>query len=153
MSAETQTIGDYRLLRLLGQGGMGFVYEAIHQKSDEIVALKTIRDFDELNLEGIRLEIRALAKINHPNIIHIIDQGVSDGMPWYAMELLSGQTLGHYFGFHDDNRYANEQTVSTNVITGECHPPDSSKSEDDVWWTITLDDVGEKQPPPPVCCP
>ena len=86
-----QTLGPYRLVELVGQGGMGRVFRAEHMQSGQRVALKTIHGSGRLS--SLRREIRALSRLRHPGIVRIVDQGVSRGQPWYAMELLEGRTL------------------------------------------------------------
>ncbi len=86
-------IGPYRVLEAIGQGGMGVVYRAEHKASQAPVAVKTVRVRHENMLAGIRREIRALMRIDHPGVVRILGEGVADGLPWYAMELLEGQTL------------------------------------------------------------
>ena len=72
---------------------MGVVYSAHHGQTGERVALKTVKMIDERQLNGIRREIHALSRIEHPGIVGIVDQGVHAGIPWYAMELLEGVSL------------------------------------------------------------
>ena len=91
-AAET-TVGPYRILDVLGQGGMGVVYRGEHLVTGRLVALKTVRSGAEIMLAGIRREIHALGRLQHPGVVQIVDQGVSAGLPWYAMELLQGRTL------------------------------------------------------------
>ncbi|WPB80742.1 protein kinase [Archangium violaceum] len=88
-----ESIGPYRLLDVLGQGGMGVVYRGEHRDTGEAVALKTVRVASEAVLASIRREIHALRRLHHPGVVRIVAEGVWDGLPWYAMELLSGQTL------------------------------------------------------------
>src|SRR5262245_50033459 len=96
MASESQVIGPYRVLEPLGRGGMGVVFRAVHQHDGRLVALKTVRLASESQLAGLRREIHALARLRHPGIVRILDEGVSDGLPWYAMELLEGLTLRRY---------------------------------------------------------
>ena len=92
--AETPTaIGDYRVDGVLGQGGMGVVYRATHRESGQPVALKTVLLPDEELLRRIRREIHALARIHHPGVVRIVDEGLDGGLPWYAMERIEGRTL------------------------------------------------------------
>ena len=90
---DTAPLGPYRPLTLLGQGGMGRVYRAVHEPTGTNVALKTVRAVDEARLASIRREIHALSRLRHPGVVRIMAQGVSRGVPWYAMELLTGPTL------------------------------------------------------------
>ncbi|WP_245682693.1 serine/threonine-protein kinase [Archangium gephyra] len=86
-------VGAYRVVELLGQGGMGVVYRGEHPDTGEAVALKTVRVASGAVLASIRREIHALRRLNHPGVVRIVDEGIWEGLPWYAMELLHGQTL------------------------------------------------------------
>jgi hypothetical protein len=86
-------IPGFDILSELGRGGMGVVYEALHQKLNRRVALKMIRDAahavpDELN--RFRREATALASLQHPNIVQIHEIGEIDGYPFFALELVPG---------------------------------------------------------------
>ncbi len=72
---------------------MGVVYSAVHADTGRTVALKTVKVPTADGLASIRLEIDTLARIHHPGIVSILDRGVSNAGPWYAMELLEGETL------------------------------------------------------------
>ncbi|WNG48203.1 AAA family ATPase [Archangium minus] len=91
--AHPPSLGPYRVLGVLGQGGMGVVYRGEHRDTGEAVALKTVRVASGAMLASIRREIHSLRRLHHPGVVRIVAEGVWDGLPWYAMELLSGQTL------------------------------------------------------------
>src|SRR5205823_327922 len=67
-TATPSQIGPYRLLELLGRGGMGVVWRAQHLRSGAVAALKTVGESQPMLLESLRREIRALARLRHPGI-------------------------------------------------------------------------------------
>jgi serine/threonine protein kinase/tetratricopeptide (TPR) repeat protein len=79
---------------------MGVVYQGRHHETGERVAVKTVRLSHASTLASIRREVRALSRIHHPGIVRIIDHELSAGTPWYAMELLEGQTLQQLLARH-----------------------------------------------------
>jgi eukaryotic-like serine/threonine-protein kinase len=90
-------IGPYRIIRMLGQGGMGTVYEAEQlEPLRRTVALKVIRlgmDTDEV-LARFESERQALAVMDHPNIARALDAGTTDeGLPYFVMELVAGEPI------------------------------------------------------------
>src|SRR5688572_9211005 len=90
---DGSSIGPYVLESVLGRGGMGIVHRVRHRTSGSEAALKTIVTFQDGALAGIRREIYALSRLRHPGIVRIVDEGMEDGKPWYAMELLTGPSL------------------------------------------------------------
>ncbi|HKR26905.1 MAG TPA: serine/threonine-protein kinase [Acidobacteriaceae bacterium] len=92
-------VGRYRILRLLGEGGMGAVYEAEQDLPHRTVALKVIRVgyADTQMLRRFETETQALGRLQHPGIAQIYDAGTAETpygrQPYIAMELVRGQTL------------------------------------------------------------
>ena len=94
--AHVQAIGAYRILRRIGEGGMGIVYEAEQENPRRLVALKVVRGghADAHRLRLFHREVQALARLRHPAIAAIYEAGESgDGAPFFAMELAPGTTL------------------------------------------------------------
>lgn len=89
-------VGPYRLDKLLGQGGMGAVYQAWDERLERWVAIKQIRPESADNSrirERFRREARASARLNHPSIVQIFDILESEDGDWIVMELVEGRTL------------------------------------------------------------
>jgi serine/threonine protein kinase len=94
----TQPLGDFELVRELGRGGMGVVYEARQISLNRPVALKVL--FGGLGLtpkavQRFRREAEAAARLHHTNIVPVYATGEQDGTHFYAMELVDGPSLDH----------------------------------------------------------
>jgi serine/threonine-protein kinase len=90
-----ETIGRFKILEVLGRGGMGEVYKAIDPTLQRTVAVKTVRpDIDRPEyLDRMMREAQACARLSHPNIVTIYEAGQIDGLVFIAMEYLQGQNL------------------------------------------------------------
>jgi eukaryotic-like serine/threonine-protein kinase len=100
-SISGDMIGDYRLMRELGRGGMGTVYLAYDTRLGRQAALKFLPSRLINNPERVRRfqrEARAATALNHPNIITIYDFGQEDGRDYIASEFVEGRTLRDYVG-------------------------------------------------------
>jgi serine/threonine-protein kinase len=98
-----QRIGPYRLVRLIGEGGMGRVFLAERDDFAQRVALKLIRlDFTGTqNRARFLLEREILARLTHPHIAHLHDGGVADdGTPYFTLEYVEGEPITHYCDAH-----------------------------------------------------
>ncbi|HEY1250897.1 MAG TPA: serine/threonine-protein kinase [Thermoanaerobaculia bacterium] len=93
-------IGEFRILSVLGRGGMGVVYEAEQRDPERRVALKVIRGgklVDELQLRLFRREAQTLARLIHPNIAALYEAGrTDDGQHFFTMELVRGRPLDEF---------------------------------------------------------
>lgn len=98
-AAPGERIGAYRIVRELGHGGMGAVYEAEQEPLDRRVALKLIRLGMDTRQVVARFEAerQALARMNHPNVAQVIDAGATEsGRPYFVMEYIDGEPITHY---------------------------------------------------------
>lgn len=90
------TLGDYELIKPLGQGGMGTVYLARNRKLDRLVALKTITRGSlpgPQEIARFRVEAEAAAKLDHPHIASIYEIGESEGTHYISMQFIDGESL------------------------------------------------------------
>jgi serine/threonine protein kinase len=100
-----QNFGRYKILELLGEGGMATVYKAYDTRLEREVAIKVIRrdafppdDMDML-LKRFEREAKSLGRLSHPNIVGVIDYGEFEGSPYLVMVYLSGGTLKDRLGY------------------------------------------------------
>jgi serine/threonine protein kinase len=94
--AFPERLGEFRLVRRLGGGGMGVVYEALQEPLGRTVALKLIRPehlYFDRSRERFRRETEAVARLAHPGIVTIHTVGEAQGAPYFAMEMIQGATL------------------------------------------------------------
>jgi eukaryotic-like serine/threonine-protein kinase len=90
-------INHYKIVRLLGRGGMGEVYLASDERLDRFVAVKTLyAAAGELAEKRLLREARSVAKLNHPNICSIYEVGETADFPFIVMQYVEGQTLDEY---------------------------------------------------------
>ncbi|HMX26969.1 MAG TPA: protein kinase, partial [Blastocatellia bacterium] len=95
-SLAGKKFGHYRLLSVLGIGGMGEVYLARDERLGRQLALKILPPHfvaDDMRVERFAREARAVSALNHPNIVTVYDVGQLDGTHFIAMEHVNGQTL------------------------------------------------------------
>lgn len=92
-------LGDYRILSKLGGGGMGTVYRAVHERMGREVALKVLRPEIQSNpalIQRFDREVRAAARLTHPNIVTALDARQHEGLHFLVTELVEGSDLDHY---------------------------------------------------------
>jgi serine/threonine protein kinase/WD40 repeat protein len=153
-------LGDYRLLREIGHGGMGVVYEAEQVSLGRHVALKVLPAQGLMNptfLERFRREAQAAARLHHTNIVPVFGVGEADGIHFYAMQFIKGQSLdevlsdvlrlrkrsGADASVAERPRTTSEGSVAQGLLTGQFEMPPAGRSEKSEARTITA------QPPTP----
>ena len=89
-------LGRYQILRVLGRGGMGAVYEGLHRDLKKRVAIKTLHPtvaaMPAAQARFLR-EGEAASRINHPNVVDVTDVGTENGITYLVMEFLEGEDL------------------------------------------------------------
>ena len=107
MAAEPKILGHYRIERTLGKGAMGVVYEGLDMRLHRKVAIKTIIKAEqgdtmaqEYSSRFLR-EAQAVARLNHPNIVHVYDFGEEDDISFIVMEYINGRDLKSVFEAKD----------------------------------------------------
>ena len=113
MKGGHTSIQGYKIISKIGQGAMGSIYKALQVSMDRIVAIKCLAPKYAQNdkfRERFLREARAVARLNHPNIIQGIDVGDSNGVHYFAMEYIDGPTVGELLkrgGALDEKRALN----------------------------------------------
>lgn len=95
MTLVGQTLGEFEILEALGQGGMGAVYKARQLSLRRLVALKTLQPAmadDEAYIARFQQEAIAAAGLNHPNLVQVYSAGQSEGLHWFSMEYVEGES-------------------------------------------------------------
>jgi tetratricopeptide (TPR) repeat protein/predicted Ser/Thr protein kinase len=94
-AAEPVKIGRFTVLKRLGAGGMGVVYAAYDNELDRKIAIKLLRGVDETgsHIARLRREAQALAKLSHPNVVHVYEIGAFRKQVFVAMEFVEGVSL------------------------------------------------------------
>jgi len=110
-----RTLGDFHILRKLGQGGMGYVYLARQQSLKREVALKFLRKElvdNPVALQRFQAEAEAVARISHPNIVQVYSLGEQDGFRFMALEYVEGRNLRDFL----DRKGALELPVALTIF-------------------------------------
>jgi serine/threonine protein kinase len=131
-----ERLGDYRILREVGHGGMGVVYEAEQESLGRHVALKVLPRQALLKttyLERFRREAKAAARLHHTNIVPVFGVGEHDGTHYYAMQFIRGEGLDRVL---DDLRrlraapaMPSEESVAHSLLTGRFAAPAAPPTE------------------------
>jgi len=121
-------IGDYRIVREIGRGGMGIVYEAEQISLSRPVALKVlpfVSMLDVRQLKRFKNEALAAAQLDHPNIVNIYGTGCDRGIHYYAMQCIEGETLADVIGElrEDTDRKKFERTSERSNRIADEHTP------------------------------
>ncbi|MGE3175645.1 MAG: protein kinase [Planctomycetota bacterium] len=93
---QLERLGDFRIVREVGRGGMGVVFEAVQESLGRRVALKVLPQASLLSgnqLERFRREARTAAQLHHTHIVPVFDSGEADGFHYYAMQFIDGRGL------------------------------------------------------------
>jgi serine/threonine protein kinase len=94
--AAAVELGPYRVVRQIGQGGMGYVFEARDSRTGHRLALKVLRQRGSEGLRRLRREFRALADVHHHNLVQLYELSTDGEVAMLAMELVQGNSLFHY---------------------------------------------------------
>jgi WD40 repeat protein/serine/threonine protein kinase len=124
--AVLATLGDFRIVREVGRGGMGVVYEAVQQSLGRHVALKVFAPWtraDSGHVERFQREARAAARLHHTNIVPVFGVGEHGGHRYYAMQFIQGEGLDAILQELRRLRSAPEPAAAGSV------PPDPTRSK------------------------
>src|SRR5882762_9462985 len=114
------TLGNYKILAPLGQGGMARVYRAIQESLDREVAVKVLPPWfaaDRNFVERFNLEAKLVARLAHPNIVTVHDASEYNGHLYIVMQLVDGGTLKHRLDQAHNEGKAIPMTEVTSIFT------------------------------------
>lgn len=123
-SSTPMRLGEYRLIRKIGQGAMGTVYEAIQEGLERRVALKVLSKVlmsDKKFVSRFKREARAVSQLNHPNIVTIFQIGEEDGLHYFSMEFVDGRSLDKLLKQRGKLGVAESLTLITQAAHGLAH--------------------------------
>ena len=129
-------LGDFKLLELIGRGGMGVVFKARQQSLERNVAVKVlpfVLSFDTRAMRRFAIEAKAAASLKHPNIVPIHFVGTDSGVQYYAMELIEGSDLARIIRELGDEIDAAERecpTLAGSGISTHCSEPNTESVGD-----------------------
>ncbi|QEH37796.1 Serine/threonine-protein kinase PrkC [Aquisphaera giovannonii] len=130
-------LGDYRILRELGRGSMGVVYEAEQVSLGRLVALKVLpfaAAIDPRRKQRFQIEAQAAAQLRHPHIVPVFAAGSDRGIHFYAMQLVEGRTLAQVIraarGPGGGDPAATEEPSPADASTREVRPAAQARPED-----------------------
>ena len=120
-------LGDFEIIRQLGRGGMGIVYEARQKSLNRRVALKVLSSCLGLTAKAVmrfRREAEAAAKLHHTNIVPIYATGEDNGIHYFAMELINGPSLDQVIRHMRDGPGADEDATESTMARASDELPD-----------------------------
>jgi serine/threonine protein kinase len=120
--ANGALLGDYRIVREIGRGGMGVVYEAVQVSLDRHVALKVLPlagALDERHLARFKNEAHAVAQLHHTNIVSVFGVGCERGIHFYAMQLIEGQTMAEWIAQMKKDKETRTQGDKETKVVGD----------------------------------
>ncbi len=129
-----EPLGDFHIVREIGRGGMGVVYEAVQRSLGRRVALKVLpfaAGLDAKQLQRFKNEAQAAAQLHHPNIVPVHAVGVERGVHFYAMQLINGQNLASLLQALRGEATPNSKRLSPQSqddLTGSFHPGEHQES-------------------------
>ena len=122
---DARSFGEYELLQMIAEGGMGVVYKARHRKLQHLVALKVLlagRFARPSDLQRFRNEAETIAALDHPNIVPVYEVGERDGRLYLSLRLLEGGTLSdHLSRYGGDPRAAAALVVTVARAVHHAH--------------------------------
>src|SRR5688572_28626898 len=128
----------YQVVRRLGAGGMGIVYEAFDRERGEHVALKTLSRVDPAGIYDLKREFRSLADVRHPNVVSLYDIVNEAGQWFFTMELVHGTPFSEYVALNRRGRDA--------ALTPAVHSPASEDDAGALLVSQTRADVRRAEP-------
>lgn len=139
-SPVMEQIGPWRLVREIGHGGMGIVYEAVNEESGVLAALKFLLSaggMDQRRLDRFRQEARVIERLSHPNIVQLRSVEQIDGHHFLVMQLIDGISLDRVVGSISTHNTATTGNTTATEAKSSRHPH-AQVNLQTTWWDEKL---------------
>ena len=139
-------LDDYKIIREIGRGGMGVVFEAIHEPLGRKVAIKVLANNllgASKNLVRFRREARAAAKLRHTNIVPVFGVGTDGDHHYYVMDYIDGMSLHQWLTGIDHDRLETAPTLDDHAVTKTMSGADANPEDE----TDFVEQTSFSQPP------
>ncbi|MCE9555375.1 MAG: serine/threonine protein kinase [Planctomycetes bacterium] len=150
-ASSASPLGDFQIVREIGRGGMGIVYEAVQLSLGRRVALKVLpfaATFDAKQLQRFRQEAQAAAQLHHASIVPVHGVGCERGVHFYAMQLIDGQSLDTVIRQLRQEAGLGPIDVDTDesAVRPQAKPTNSSTTDSTTVWTSPSDNPADRNP-------
>ncbi len=128
-----QSLGDYRITREIGRGGMGIVYEAIQQSLDRRTAVKVLKPSlfrSERDILRFQRESRTISRLHHSNIVEVYGVGLQNDIHYFAMRYIPGIGLDRLIAILKRRRFDGSTRNSSSKVSPVCATTDSAVGEE-----------------------
>ena len=155
ISAESVQLNDYRLIRVIAQGGMGVVYEAEQLSLERTVAIKFLSSLaaaSDIQIQRFRNEALAVGRLQHPNIVPVHSFSCQDNVHYLVMQYIEGWNLATYIGKLQMNPLSESNRFAATTVSSASEPvlleyDETDEQDFDLPETYSADEIRMEEHP------